>query len=530
MYNPRDTGGHRLFVAVRRLACWPVWCRELRELRIRGWRGGRVLEGREGRAGREGGRGAAVVRRFAGMAVSVWRFAGLAVCQQKPPSASPVLSCGRSELSARLGSRRRGPPLRRRASKQVPAKAADLAARCARWRECAAARSAAYEAEGMPPGAQGRGWWSRERGTLSFAAVPRPAPPPAAHPPAMCDPAPPAGAAKQRPKRRPPLTPHPPPHTHTDRRHPRRPLAGGPARGGAGSGNSHAAAEAARALLTQASRMGPWSADTEARMYADAVCEATRKLKDGHGHAASTQQASGRLGGREGLPFLLFEALGPLATAMEALEAQHGGSVYGGVGTVPTVPWLQLPLDLWADGGQAEVSVEGEEVGLASGGPGPAVGQGSGSNSGQPGAASPPAQQEGGTGGVGPHPAAAAGRGGGERGARVLVAAAERVIRAVAACPAACSAGLMGAEDEPGMGLLVERLGQLIWHCLWHPGALTDEAAMHRHEVRLNASSATPVQLALSALGFLAQRRSLRPPCGLDRPQQCGATCWASMN
>ncbi len=74
----------------------------------------------------------------------------------------------------------------------------------------------------------------------------------------------------------------------------------------------------------------------------------------------------------------------------------------------------------------------------------------------------------------------------------MLVAAAERVIQAVAACPAAAAAAW--GEARAGMGLLlVERLAQLIWHCLRHPGALGDEAAMHRLEVRLHARTATKI-------------------------------------
>jgi hypothetical protein len=243
--------------------------------------------------------------------------------------------------------------------------------------------------------------------------------------------------------------------------------------------------------------MGPWGLDTEVRMYANAVCEATRKLEEAWGHAASTKQALGRPAGSVALASLLYEALGQLAIAMEAVEAQHRSSVHGGVGTPTAVPWLQLPLDLWADEGKAEGSGKGGEVGRASGGPGPAVGQVGGSSSGQPGAASPPAQQEGGAAGVGPHSAAAAGRGSCGLGARVLVGAAERVIRAVAACLVACSTGLMRAQDRAGMGELLGRLGQLIWHCLRHPGALTDEAAMHQLEVGLRASSACTASCGL---------------------------------
>jgi hypothetical protein len=200
---------------------------------------------------------------------------------------------------------------------------------------------------------------------------------------------------------------------------------------GAGNGRSHGGLSVAHAFLLRALKMGPLNTDTRVDMYAAVVCDAMAELghADHGGHAA-----------------LLAEALGPLAAA---LEARHGSSMRGGGGTPPAMPWLQLPLDLWAEG-QAE------------------------------GSSSSPAGKGGAGGERMPQAEAAAGG--------LLVAATQRV---VLSCLTACGdAADAWAEDNVGMGQLVERLGQLIWHCLRHPGALTDEdeGCLHWQEVGLRSS------------------------------------------
>jgi hypothetical protein len=236
--------------------------------------------------------------------------------------------------------------------------------------------------------------------------------------------------------------------------------------------------------------MGPLFVDLHARMHAAVVCEGVRKLEESREHAASTAQATGGPVAREGIAGLLAQALGPLAAALEAVGAQHGSGVHGVGRKPPAVPWLQLPLDLWAEG------------------------QAGGSSSSPAG--------EGGAGGERmPQAAAGAGRGSCGPGARVLVAAAERVVSAVVACLAACNAAAAWDEVWAGMGLLVERLAQLNWHCLRHPGALTDEAAMRRLEVRLR--SGWPHHPGVDC-SWLACMPRPHPSCA-----RCGARWWGSV-